>query len=88
MAATDVQLLPGLDDGPALLVFISPRRFALMTPTAASELRDQLQAALEQCATNVGWVQRSETHQAAPEQLKLIEGERCELPRILQRQAS
>lgn len=44
-----VELLHGLDDGPALLVFISPSRFALMTPAAACELRDQLQAALEQC---------------------------------------
>jgi hypothetical protein len=83
-----VELLHHLDDGPVLLVSLSPRRFEVMTPAAAIELRDQLQAALEQCAPNVGWVQRSETHQAVPEQLKLIEGERCELPRILQRQAS
>lgn len=76
-----VELLHHLDDGPVLLVSLSPRRFEVMTPAAARELHDQLHAALF-----TGWVERSETHQ--PAQLQLIEGEFCELPGYLQRQAS
>jgi hypothetical protein len=83
MVATDVQLLHHLDDDPALLVFLSPRRFELMTPAAACKLRDQLQAAL----ASVGWVERGETHQCQPEQLTLIDGD-GDLPWILQRQMS
>lgn len=60
-----VQVLTNLDNGPALLVFLSPRRFQLMSQDEARELHEQLDVALAQCAPalNAGAVQRSEPHQ-------------------------
>lgn len=71
MATPDVQTLQHLGEEPMLLVFLAPRRFELMSPDEARELREQLDAALAQCApaVNVGWVQRSEPHQTG-----LLEG--------------
>lgn len=45
---TDVQVLPHLDNGPALLVFLSPRRFELMSPADARVLRERIDDALAQ----------------------------------------
>lgn len=80
-ARSFVELLHHLDDGPVLLVSLSPRRFEVMTTADARELHDQLHAALF-----TGWVERNDAHH--PAQLQLIEGEFCELPGYLQRQAS
>lgn len=45
-----VELLPHLDQGPAVMVFLSPNRFRVMTPDTARALADMINAALAQLA--------------------------------------